>query len=71
MLTFLGLKFSADTILSATFFALFAVSEYIGSNPKLSENSVTQLFLSFVKYMSLGRKEDDKIKQIKDILNKK
>jgi hypothetical protein len=66
MLTILGLKVSYETIV---FFALFLGSEVIGAS-KLKSNSIAQVLLSVVSYLKLIRKEDDKIRQIKDTLNK-
>jgi hypothetical protein len=64
MLTILGLKVSWETIL---FFALFIGSEVVG-NSKLKENSLVQIILAGVNALKPLRKEDDKIKQLKDTL---
>ena len=66
MLTILGLKVSYETLV---FFVLFLGSEAIGTS-KLKENSIVQVLLSVVSYLKIIRKEDDKIRQIKDTLNK-
>jgi hypothetical protein len=62
MLTILGVKVSIETI---AFFALFISSEVIGAS-KLKENSVVQLLLTIVNTFKPLRKEDDKVKNIKD-----
>ena len=66
MLTILGLTISYEALV---FFALFLGSEAIGTS-KLKENSIAQVLLSVVSYLKIIRKEDDKIRQIKDTLNK-
>jgi hypothetical protein len=64
MLTILGLKVSYETL---AFFALFIASEVV-ANSKLKENSIAQLFMNAVNSLKPFRTEDDKIKNIKDIL---
>lgn len=66
-ITVMGVTLSGETLL---FFAIFLLSEWVGSNPNLKENSVAGLFLSLVQYLTLGRSEDDKVKKIRDILRK-
>lgn len=66
MLTILGLKVSYETLV---FFALFLGSEAVGAS-KLKENSIVQVLLSVVSYLKIVRKEDDKIRQIKETLTK-
>lgn len=66
-ITLFGLTLTAENLF---FFAVFLLSEWIGSNPRLSENTVSGLFLDLVKYLALGRNEDDKVKKIRDILRK-
>jgi hypothetical protein len=63
MLTILGTKVSIETV---GFFVLFIASEYIGTNPRLKSNSVVQAVVSAVNSMKLFRKEDDRIRRIKD-----
>jgi len=63
MLTILGAKVSIETV---GFFVLFIASEYIGTNPRLKSNSVVQAVVSAVNSMKLFRKEDDRIRRIKD-----
>lgn len=64
-ITIFGITVTVESLL---FFALFLISEVIGSNPRLAENTVGGLFLNLVKYLAVGRKEDDKVKKIRDIL---
>jgi hypothetical protein len=66
MLTILGFKISYETLV---FFGLFLGSEAVGAS-KLKENSLVQVLLSVVSYLKIVRKEDDKIRQIKDTLNR-
>jgi hypothetical protein len=66
-ITLFGLTLTGESLF---FFAVFLLSEWIGSNPRLSENTVSGLFLDLVKYLALGRNEDDKVKKIRDILRK-
>jgi hypothetical protein len=63
MLTILGAKVSYDT---AAWFVLFATSEYLGTNPRLKSNSVVQAVVSAVNSFKLFRREDDRIRRIKD-----
>jgi len=62
MITFFGLKLSYE---AAIFFALFLASEVIGLS-KYRSNTVAQVFLKVVDLLRPLRKEDDKIKRIKD-----
>lgn len=62
MITFFGLKLSYE---AAIFFALFLASEAIGLS-KYRSNTVAQVFLKVVDLLRPLRKEDDKIKRIKD-----
>ena len=65
MLTILGFKVSIETV---TFFVLFLASEYLGTNSRLKSNSLVQAFTSAVNSFKLFRKEDDRIRRIKDSL---
>lgn len=65
MLTILGLKITYESL---AFFTLFLTSEAIGAS-KLKENSVVQMILTGVSLLKLSRKEDDKIEQIKTVIN--
>ena len=64
MLTFLGLKISYESL---AYLSLFLGSEAVGLS-KLKSNTLVQLFLSFVSFLKLTRREDDQIKKIKDAL---
>lgn len=66
-ITIAGITITGESLF---FFGIFLLSEWIGSNPKLSENTVSGLFLGLVRYLALGRNEDDKVKKIRDILRK-
>jgi hypothetical protein len=66
-ITIFGITLTVENLF---FFAVFILSEWVGSNPKLSENTVSGLFLHLVRYLALGRNEDDKVKKIRDILRK-
>jgi hypothetical protein len=63
MLTILGAKVSYD---AAGWFVLFLASEYLGSNPRLKSNSVVQAVVSAVNSFKFIRKEDDRIRRVKD-----
>lgn len=65
MITILGISLTYEAL---GFFLLFISSELIGANPALKENSVCQFILSFAKISQFGRKEDDKLEEIKSIL---
>jgi hypothetical protein len=65
MLTILGIQFTYEAIV---FIFLFLASEVIGMNPKMQESSVAQFILHFARIAKYGRKEDDQIEQIKNIL---
>lgn len=66
-ITIFGITITGETL----FFAgIFLLSEWVGANPKLRENTVAGLFLDMVRYLAMGRNEDDKIKKIRDILRK-
>jgi len=64
MLTILGVSLSYEAL---AFFGLFLGSEALAAS-KLKENSIIQVVLSVVSYLKLVRKEDDKIRQVKDSL---
>lgn len=66
-ITIFGITLTVENLF---FFAIFILSEWVGSNPKLSENTISGLFLNLVRYLALGRNEDDKVKKIRDILRK-
>lgn len=65
MITILGITLTYET---AAFLLLFIASEVIGTNPKLKENSVAQLILKSASLVKPLRKEDNKLKQIRDTL---
>ena len=64
MLTIFGLKVSIETI---TFFVLFLASEIVGES-KFKSNGIVQLLANAVGALKPLRKEDDKIDQIKKII---
>jgi hypothetical protein len=64
MLTIFGIKVSIETI---TFFVLFLASEVIGES-KFKSNGIVQLLANAVGALKPLRKEDDKIDQIKKII---
>jgi hypothetical protein len=64
MLTIFGIKVSIETI---TFFVLFLASEVIGES-KFKSNGIVQLLANAVGALKPLRKEDDKIEQIKKII---
>jgi hypothetical protein len=64
MLTIFGIKVSIETI---TFFVLFLVSEIVGES-KFKSNGIVQLLSNAVGALKPLRKEDDKIEQIKKII---
>jgi hypothetical protein len=64
MLTIFGIKISVETI---TFFVLFLASEVVGES-KLKSNGIVQLLANAVGALKPLRKEDDKIDQIKKII---
>jgi hypothetical protein len=64
MLTLFGIKVSIETV---TFFVLFLASEIIGES-KFKSNGIVQLLANAVGALKPLRKEDDKIDQIKKIL---
>ena len=64
MLTIFGIKISVETI---TFFVLFLASEIIGES-KFKSNGIVQLLANAVGALKPLRKEDDKIDQIKKII---
>ena len=66
-ITLFGITLTGESLF---FFVVFLLSEWLGSNPKLAENNVAGLFLHLVKYLAMGRNEDDKVKKIRDILSK-
>lgn len=68
MITLFGIKFTYEAISSIVFFVLFTWSEYLGGNKKIESNNVAS---QIYKWLRLNRKEDDKLQQIIDILNKK
>jgi hypothetical protein len=67
MITFLGISLTYEAL---GFFLLFIISELIGVNPKLADNSVAQFILHFARISKYGRKEDDKLNEIADILKR-
>jgi hypothetical protein len=64
MLTIFGIKVSIETV---TFFVLFLASEIIGES-KFKSNGIVQLLANAVGALKPLRKEDDKIDQIKKII---
>jgi hypothetical protein len=64
MLTIFGIKVSIETI---TFFVLFLASEVVGES-KFKSNGIVQLLANAVGALKPLRKEDDKIDQIKKII---
>jgi hypothetical protein len=64
MLTVFGIKVSIETI---AFFVLFLASEIIGES-KFKSNGIVQLLANAVGALKPLRKEDDKIYQIKKII---
>jgi hypothetical protein len=64
MLTLFGIKVSIETV---TFFVLFLASEIVGES-KFKSNGIVQLLANAVGALKPLRKEDDKIDQIKKIL---
>jgi hypothetical protein len=64
MLTIFGIKVSIETI---TFFVLFLASEIVGES-KFKSNGIVQLLANAVGALKPLRKEDDKIDQIKKII---
>jgi hypothetical protein len=64
MLTLFGIKVSIETV---TFFVLFLASEIIGES-KFKSNGIVQLLANAVGALKPLRKEDDKIDQIKKII---
>jgi len=65
MVTFLGITLTYEAL---AFFLLFLVSEAVGANPKLKDNSVIQLIVRLATLSKGFRKEDDKIEEIKRTL---
>jgi hypothetical protein len=65
MVTFLGITLTYEAL---AFFLLFLVSEAVGANPKLKDNSVVQLIVRLATLSKGFRKEDDKIEEIKRTL---
>lgn len=68
MITIYGIKLTYDAAVGIVFFILFAWSEYLGGNKKIKANRVADQVYNWFR---LNRKEDDKLKQIIEILNKK
>lgn len=64
MLTIFGIKVSIETLV---FFALFLASEVVGES-KLKSNGLVQLLSNAVSALKPLRKEDDKINEIKKII---
>jgi hypothetical protein len=64
MLTFFGIKVSIETVI---FFVLFLSSEVVGQS-QLKSNGLVQLLSNAVSALKPLRKEDDKIEQIKKII---
>lgn len=67
MIEILGVKLSGEAI---AFLAAFIASELIGANPKLKQNGVVALLLGLVETLKPIRQEDDKIEEIRKILNR-
>lgn len=67
MLTILGISITYEAV---GWFLLFISSELIGMNPALKQNSVAQFILSFANVAKYGRKEDDKLDEIGEILRR-
>ena len=68
MITIYGIKLTYDAAVSIAFGILFFWSEYLGGNKKIKANNVASQVYSWLR---LNRKEDDKLQQIIEILNKK
>jgi hypothetical protein len=62
MIELLGIKFTYETLAA---FALFIVSEVIGLNPRLQQNSISQFIVQAARTLAPFRREDDKIARIK------
>jgi hypothetical protein len=62
MIEILGIKLSYE---AAIFFGLFIASELVGLS-KYRSNSLVQVFLKVVDLLKPLRKEDDKLRRIKD-----
>lgn len=67
MIEILGVKLSAEAL---AFLAAFIASELIGANPALKQNGVVALLLGLVETLKPIRQEDDKIEEIRKILNR-
>lgn len=67
MIEILGIKLSYEAL---AFFGAFIASELIGANPALKQNGVVQLLLGVVQSLKGTRPEDDKIEEIRKILNR-
>jgi hypothetical protein len=65
MVTLFGITLTYEAL---AFFLLFLVSEAVGANPKLKDNSVIQLIVRLATLSKGFRKEDDKIEEIKRTL---
>jgi hypothetical protein len=65
MVTLFGITLTYEAL---AFFLLFLVSEAVGANPKLKDNSVVQLIVRLATLSKGFRKEDDKIEEIKRTL---
>lgn len=68
MITIFGIKLSYDALSSILFFLLFLWSEYLGGNKKINSNNVASQVYTWLRF---NRREDEKIEQIIEILNRK
>lgn len=68
MITIYGIKLTYDALVSIGLFILFLWSEYLGGSKQIEANSV---FSQLYSWLRITRKEDNKLQQIIDILNKK
>lgn len=62
MIEILGVKVAIETLV---FFGVFVASEVVGAS-KLKENGVVQLLLSVVAGIKPVRKEDEKVRLLKE-----
>lgn len=65
MITFLGVSLTYEGLI---FLALFITSELIALNPALKDNSICQFIIRFATIAKYGRKEDDQLEEIREIL---
>jgi hypothetical protein len=65
MIEILGVKLTYDTL---SFLLLFLSSELIGANPNIKANGVLQLIVNAANTFKPLRKEDDKVAEIKQLI---